>query len=148
LVGTSRFRRDPGVVRDHIWITFIERTDKLQELPAFFFELHPDRYRYGMGFYNATLKKMGCVRAAIDVDPDYFQSIIQKFTNNELQGDVYRKNKAEHLPEQIANWYNRKSFYIQKAHPIDDLLFSPELSASILDYWALSIPLYEFLRKA
>ena len=77
LVRTNRFRSDPVTLRGMLWITFQHRASPpFEGRPGFFFELRPDGYRMGMGFYHASPRTMDRIRQAIDRGPARFLRII------------------------------------------------------------------------
>lgn len=54
----TRFSRDKSPYKSTMWITFKRPNKEWKDAPAFFFEISPDSYRYGMGFYSAGKKTM------------------------------------------------------------------------------------------
>lgn len=50
----TRFSRDKSPYRSTMWITFKRSRKDWKDAPAYFFEISPDSYRYGMGFYSAS----------------------------------------------------------------------------------------------
>lgn len=49
----TRFSKDKSLYRDSMWLTFKRPITDWKEVPAYFFEITPQNYRYGMGFYIA-----------------------------------------------------------------------------------------------
>ena len=45
-----RFSRDKSPFKTRMWLTFKRPSRDWKTAPAYFFEISPDRYRYGMGF--------------------------------------------------------------------------------------------------
>jgi uncharacterized protein (DUF2461 family) len=148
LVPSMRFKRGPVYLKESIWVTFQDRTLSPEERPAFFFELYPNRYRVGMGFYQASVHKMDRIRERIDQHPDQFEKLTQLAPGFLLQGDMYKRDRAAHLPASLANWYNRKSFWVETERPIDEIVFSDRLDEWITESWFPLIELYQFIRKA
>lgn len=68
-----RFSRDKSPYRDRIWITFKRKIKDWQDAPAYFFEITPEFYRFGMGFYQASKETMNGFRAALLEKTDDFQ---------------------------------------------------------------------------
>jgi len=50
----TRFSKDKSLYRDCMWITFKRPSKEWKDAPAFFFELKPDGYRFGMGYYSPS----------------------------------------------------------------------------------------------
>jgi hypothetical protein len=146
-----RFARGGPVLRENVWICFHEPWLAPEGRPEFFFELFADRYRYGMGFYSAPHLKMEAVRRAIDRDPAGFCALVAGLPDRlQLMGERYKQSRAEHLPEPLRTWYDRKSLWVQEEHPIDGLLLGPgaQLARRVQESFAACLPLYRYLRDA
>ena len=71
----SRIYRDArrlhgrGPYKDHLWFTLRRPKEEWVSQPAFYFELAPEYYSMGMGWYDATPLTMAKLRARIDRDP-------------------------------------------------------------------------------
>ena len=145
----ARFQRGGPSLRGNIWITFHDRSLDPGERPGFFFELYPDRYRYGMGFYQASREKADRIRAAIDADPQRFARVVAALPESyELMGDLYKKSRAGHLPERLRSWYDRKTFWIQVQRPNDDLVLGPGLAEHLRREWGDCAELYQYIVQA
>ena len=72
----SRIYRDArrlhgrGPYKDHLWFTLRRPKEEWVSQPAFYFELAPEYYSMGMGWYDATPLTMAKLRARIDRDPN------------------------------------------------------------------------------
>jgi len=143
-----RFHPNQPPLRGCAWVVFQDRLIEPDHRPAFFFELFPTRYRYGMGFYAASTAKMDRFRQAVDRNPERFATIAtavpDRFT---LMGDRYRRSRAAHLPESVRTWYDRKSFWVQVERPIEPILFGEELSGLLESEWGQLADLYRFLAQ-
>jgi uncharacterized protein (DUF2461 family) len=141
-----RFSRGPAL-HESVWLCFQDRSLPPEERPAFFFEVYANRYRYGMGFYTASRQKMAAVRLAIDTDPTAFAALVAALpVGMQVLGERYKQSRAGHLPEALATWYDRKSFWVQTERPADSLLFSDSLAGHVAEALAGCVPLYRFLR--
>ena len=85
----TRFSRDKSLFRDTMWLV-IRRLgeDWKTTAPAFYSEISPSGYRYGMGFYEASRTVMDYIREAIDEKPQVFK----KATAFLFQSDLYELN--------------------------------------------------------
>ena len=65
----SRIYRDArrlygrGPYKDHLWLTLRRPKEEWVSLPAFYFEIAPEYYSFGMGCYDATPVTMAKLRA-------------------------------------------------------------------------------------
>lgn len=69
----TRFSHDKLPYKTSLWITFKRPQKDWKDAPAYFFELSPDSYRFGMRLYSATPKTMDKFRELIDNKPEEFQ---------------------------------------------------------------------------
>jgi uncharacterized protein (TIGR02453 family) len=145
-----RFSKDKSPYRSNLWITFKRVSLDWKMGPCFFFELFPDYYRYGMGFYDVSKDTMGNLRSFIEDKPSEFKKIIKTVESGDkflLQGDRYKRTINPAIPENFIEWYQKKNLYITCNRNIDDLLFSGELIGRIAEDFRELSDLYEFLWK-
>ncbi|MFH1176569.1 MAG: DUF2461 domain-containing protein [Acidobacteriota bacterium] len=144
----TRFSRDPSLYRDHVWLAFRRRREDWQDAPAYFFEISPTGWRYGMGYYQASRRTMDGLRRRIDRDPARFVATIafcREGGGIELVGERYRRPlPCDHGPE-VDAFYQCKSFYLVGNRGVDELLFSPDLATELEGAFHALAPLYRFL---
>lgn len=143
-----RFSRDKSPYRSNVWISYKRPQKEWMEAPAFFFELTPDSYRYGMGFYEAGKNTMDLFRKEIDERADEFAKIassVRKRGIFSVEGEAYKRKIENSLPESLQEWYQKKNLYLMRTCDIGDEIFSGEI-ASILTAGFRSLEeLYNFL---
>ncbi len=61
----TRFTKDKSPYKTTSWIIFKRPKKDWKNSPAYFIELSPDSYRFGMGFYSASPNTMRLFREAI-----------------------------------------------------------------------------------
>ncbi len=143
-----RFSRDKSPYRSNVWISYKRPQREWMEAPAFFFELMPDSYRYGMGFYSATKSTMDLFRGEIIRRVDEFQKIstaIRKKGIFSVEGDVYKRKIENSLPESLQEWYQKKNLYLMRTCNIGDEIFNGEISAILSGGFKSLEVLYNFL---
>lgn len=144
----TRFSKNKTLLKTSIWITFKRPTSDWKEAPAFYFEVMPDGYRFGMGFYGATPATMKVFRALIDEYPSEFKEAISFFSKQKtfsLVGEKYKKIFDESKPKAIQDWYQCKNFYLVCDRRADDILFSEKLVKDLMKNFKLLTKLYRFL---
>jgi uncharacterized protein (TIGR02453 family) len=142
----ARYARGEGKYRDRLWFS-LGRQSEHTGTPAFFFEITPEGYAYGMGYYYAPPRTMAAFRKHVDAHEREFISIISELNRRglfTLYGDKYKKKKGD-KPEPVADWYERKSIGLIAEHPIGRELFSAEIAGIIMDGFVSLLPLYRFL---
>ena len=144
----TRFSYDKSPYRNTAWITFKRPGRDWQDAPAFFFEIAPDSYRYGMGFFRAGKQTMDRFRDVVDKKPEAFLKAISFYAKQELfvlEGEKYKKILNPNISEEIQEWYQRKSFYMVCNRDIDCRLFSKDLVYDLLSCFGLLAPVYHYL---
>jgi len=98
--------------RTNLWFTIERPSEEWTSTPVFWFELAPENWSYGLGYYQARPDTMAKLQARIDRDPVAFEKLVAPLESQEefvLDGPEYaRKKEAPTL--MTAAWYNRKSF--------------------------------------
>ncbi len=142
----TRFSRDKSLYRDSMWFTFKRPALDWKEVPVYFFEITPEGYRYGMGFYSASKEYMDKFRERIKAKPERFLeavSFLNRSNSFVIEGEQYKKNRAGDLPDQLRDWFQYKSFCITSNHQIDRVLFNGELVGELMAEFGMMAPLYE-----
>ena len=147
----TRFSKDKSPYRDCVWLVFWDRRVPERERAGFFFEAKPRSHRWGMGFYAASRSRMDAVRAQIDTDPVGFMRLVGPLLAGgrfELVGDFYKRSLGPHLPREVREWYDRKSFHLETrgAHP-ETLAGDHLVTRLMADFEALA-PLYRFISRS
>lgn len=144
----TRFSRDKSPYRSNLWIAFKRPSKDWKVAPCFFFEIFPDWYRYGMGFYNAERETMDRLRAAIDGHSAEFKRAVEFYDGQKtfvLGGEQYKRTLKPDLPERLQQWYQRKTLYLVCTRDVDGRLFTRALADDLREGFALLAPLYHFL---
>ena len=143
----TRFSKDKSPYRSNVWITFKRPIQDWKECPSYYFEITPDFYRYGMGYYVAAKQTMLRFRQKLDERPEEFLQTIEFYKSGkfELEGDSYKRLLDGEKPTEIIDWYQKKTFYLACNRKLDKLLFSKELVDEIKTGFAELAPLYNYL---
>ena len=143
----TRFSKDKSPYRPNMWITFKRNKKEWKTLPAFFFELYHDWYRYGMGFYLANKEIMNKFRNKIENNINEFKKATT-FLNDKiflLEGEKYKRCINNNLPDEIQEWYQRKTFYLVCNRKINNNIFSNKIITELKNGFMILVPLYKFL---
>ncbi len=146
----TRFSKEKTPYKTTMWITFKRPGENWQNGPAYFFEIAPDGYRFGMGFYRAAKDTMDKFREIIDTKPKEFQKAISFYTRQKdyvVEGEQYKRALAPGKTAAVRLWYQRKSFYLVCNRKIDKTLFSSKLAGDLRKGFTLLAPLYFFSWK-
>lgn len=143
----TRFSKDKSLYRDVMWCTFMRDKKLYHGPPAFFFELSPDRFRYGCGYYQADPKEMQALRDLILEDHAAFRKAAEAYRRQNhfvLEGELYKRSKYPEEPPEKQDWLNRKNQFLTHNSTDFDLLYSAGLADVVGEKLRLLQPVYEF----
>lgn len=132
--------------RDHLWFSIEKPSEEWTGTPVFWFELSPESYSYGLGYYQAKPETMAKLRARIDSNPRKFEKLIEPLAKQKefvLEGPEYARKKEAPTPK-TAMWYNKKSFSLIHNQQHGTELFSPKLTDRLADGFEFLMPLYDY----
>jgi len=148
----SRIYRDARRVRGgepyrcNMWFTIERATEEWTATPVFWFELTPETWRYGLGYYQAKPMTMAKFRARIDKDTAGFKKLIAPLKKQDefiLEGDEYKRIKAAPSPE-TQDWYNKKSLVLVHQQDNGEELFSENLVDRLVSGYKFLMPYYDY----
>lgn len=146
----TRFSKEKHPYKTGHWITFKRLQNNWKEFPAYFFEISPQSYCYGMGFYFAGRQTMDRFRALIDARLEAFDKAITAYSAERfmLEGESFKRPLKKNLDERISNWYNRKTFHLIAQFPIQSNRLDASVVNELEEAFESLAPLYQFLVKA
>lgn len=132
--------------RCNLWFSIERPSEEWTSTPVFWFELSPENWSCGLGYYQAKPITMAKLRARIDRDPKKFEKLIAPLDRQEefiLDGAEYTRKKEAPTPKTAA-WYNKKSFSLIHNQSNGDELFSPELIERLVRGYQFLMPFYDY----
>ncbi|WP_415238853.1 DUF2461 domain-containing protein [Seleniivibrio woodruffii] len=155
----SRIRRDTRFSRNKLpyksvsWLVFKRPNKDWISLPAFFFELNPEGYMYGMGFYSAEPSTMKSFRNIIDSQRKRFDEAVDFYYTDKTQpftlvGDKYKRILDASKDERTMDWYQRKNLCLLAERPVEPVLFNSSLAGTLLEDFFRAAPLYRLFLEA
>ena len=138
-----------GPYKDHLWFCIRTGDQDWTGRPTFYFEIAPDYYSYGMGFWCPRPALMAAYRQGIDRHPEELSRLVRQFNKQDvfaLAGPEYARSKGETTPL-LRPWYNRKSINLQHDVPLDDRIFSPELAQDVINGFRSLMPFYRYFDR-
>lgn len=144
----ARRLRGRGPYKDRLWLS-VERPveDYWTAHPTFWFELGPETWTYGMGYYMARPVTMACLRARMDNDPTVMESLTRKLKKQEefrLEGEEYKRPKGEAPSPLLEPWYRKKSFSLIHEEKLSAVLFSKDLVDRLKTGYEFLLPYYDY----
>lgn len=143
----ARRLRGQGPYKDHLWMSIERPSEDWTGDPVFWFELGPENYTYGLGYYYARPVTMSKFRARLDRDPKPFEKLVRSFekqTRFTLDNQTYKRPKGD-PGALLYDWYNSKGFSLTCTRKHDELLFSPALAQELIDGYTELMPFYQYL---
>ncbi len=135
----SRIYRDArrlhgkGPYKDHLWFSIRSDSEEWIYLPTFWFELEPEKWSYGVGYYSAKAETMAKHRARIDKSPKQAEALVRALNGQSefvLKGESYARPKGD-PGKLLYDWYNMKDFCLIHEEGVSAALFSPDFAARI-----------------
>ena len=142
----ARRVRDGNPYRCNLWFSIERPSEEWTSTPVFWFELTPDDWSYGLGYYQAKPATMAKLRARIDSNPEKFEKFIAPLEKQDefvFEGDEYARKKEAPTPKTAA-WYNKKSFSLIHRQEHGDELFSRELTDRLVSGYKFLTPFYDY----
>ena len=138
-----------GPYKDHLWLTIRPENDVWSRQPVFWFEITPEGWSYGVGFWNATAQVMAAMRKDIDGDPKRLEKLVRRLKRDgrfQVQGRDYARPKGDPSPL-LAPWYNKREISVGCYRPFDGLVCSPGLVEELVDGFTFLEPVYQYFRS-
>ena len=151
----SRIYRDArrlhgrGPYKDHLWFCIRTGDEDWTGRPTFYFEIAPDYYSYGMGFWSPKASLMEAYRKGIDEKPEELARLVRRFNRQEhfvLVGPEYARSRGE-VSALLRPWYQKKSVNLQHELPPDERIFSPELARDMIEGFEALMPFYKYFDR-
>lgn len=135
-----------GPYKESLWFSIEQPSEEWTAHPTFWFELMPEGWTCGMGYYMPKPLTMAKLRARIDRDPKPLERLARRLERSEfrLEGAEYKRTKGD-PGGLLAPWYNRKSIAISRDENCGGLLFQPELAEQVIQGFRFLKPYYEYL---
>lgn len=145
----TRFSKDKSPYKTSQWVTFKRPRREWQNFPAYFFELSPESYRFGMGFYGADRATMDRFRTDLDENPAPFLAAISFYNLDQfsLEGEGYKRPLKSDIQASLQGWYNRKSFYLVCQHSMQPQGIAASFVDELASDFETLAPLYNYLVK-
>ncbi|MCL1787836.1 MAG: DUF2461 domain-containing protein [Defluviitaleaceae bacterium] len=148
----SRIYKDARRIRDgepyrcNLWFSIERPSEEWTTTPVFWFELAPENWRYGLGYYQAKPLTMMKFRARIDRDPAKFEKLIVPLAKQGefvLDGDEYKRVKVGPTAKTEA-WYNKKSILLDHEQQNGKELYSADLADRLVAGYKFLMPFYDY----
>jgi uncharacterized protein (TIGR02453 family) len=149
----ARRVRDGEPYRPNLWFSIEKKVENWTCTPVFWFELTPDNWSYGMGYWQAKSQTMTNFRAGVDENPKKFEKLVTALNKQDefvLDGDEYKRKKESpvKLSENAAVWYNKKEFSLSHSQVNDSELFAVDLADRLVAGYEFLMPFYDYFVRS
>lgn len=149
----SRIYRDArrlfgrGPYKDHLWMSITRPHQQDSAAPVFWFELEPEGWSCGMGFWQAPPLTMAKFRSRMERDPKPMEQLARRFSKQErflLEGPEYKRPKP--APSKLLEpWYCKRSFSLGHSEPHGPLLWCHDLADQLVEDFKFLLPYYQYM---
>lgn len=136
-----------GPYKDHLWLCVEQPSEQWTARPTFWFELTPDGWSYGLGYYMAKPLTMAKLRARMDRDPKPMERLtrdLERQTEFSLEAENYKRPRSAPSRPVLAPWYQAKSFAITHQDKLTDELFCRDIVEHLKQGFSFLLPYYDY----
>ena len=150
----SRIYRDArrlygrGPYKDHLWLSVEQPGDLWTSRPTFWFELEPEGWSYGLGYWQPKPVVMQKLRCRMDRDPAPMEALVRKLNRQSeftVWAEQYKKPRGTAPSKLLEPWYQYKGFSIGHEDKLTEELFSRAIVERILKGYEFLLPYYDYV---
>lgn len=156
MLKVSRIYRDArrlhgrGPYKDHLWLCIRTGDEDWTGKPTFWFELAPEYYSYGLGFWAPKAALMETYRRNIEQHPEELGALAEQFNRQSqfvLDGPEYARSKGT-VSDLLQPWYQKKGLTLRhETSPLDERIFDPALAQEITEGFKFLMPFYRYFNR-
>lgn len=136
-----------GPYKECLWFSVEQPAESWMDKPSFWFELGPETWSYGLGYWVSRPVTMAKLRARIDRDPATMEALMRKL-NEQLEFSLhtvdYKKLRSPAPSKLLEPWYRAKYFSISHTEQLTEELFSRAIVERLKKGYAFLLPFYDY----
>jgi len=136
-----------GPYKESLWFSVEEPSEQWTAKPTFWFELMPEGWTYGMGYYCPKALTMAKLRSRIDRDPKTMERLTRALagqTEFTLDTEDYKRPKGPAPSPLLEPWYRAKNFSLCHQEKLTEELFSRAIVDRLKEGYAFLLPFYDY----
>ena len=136
-----------GPYKESLWFSVEQPSEQWTAHPTFWFELMPEGWSYGMGYYMPKALTMAKLRARIDRAPKPMEALTRKLagqTEFTLETEDYKRPRSAAPSPALKPWYRMKSFSICHNDQLTDELFCRDIVDRLKRGYEFLLPYYDY----
>lgn len=142
----TRYTKDKSLYRDHMWITIGRMKGEFASRPCYYFEVAPEYWAYGCGYYQASPSEMQLAREMMLAEDKNFlaayNAVKPPFT---LYGECYKRPRYPDAPAKYQDWLSRKNLGVIFESTDHSSVLDGSFVEGMLAHMKQLAPLYDFL---
>jgi len=153
LCKVSRIYRDArrlfgrGPYKDHLWFSIGRPAGVWDDRPDFWFEIDPEGYSYGLGYWMPKPATMAKLRMRIDRDPAAMEKLMRRLGRQSvlsLETQTYKRPRSTPPSPLVAPWYSAKGFSIGFEGALSEELYSRQIVERLREGYDYLLPFYDY----
>lgn len=136
-----------GPYKESLWFSVEQPAEQWTAKPTFWFELMPEGWTYGLGYYMPKPLTMAKLRARIDRDPGAMEKLTRQLSRQQefaLESQDYKKPRGQAPSAILEPWYRVKSFSICHEDKLTDELFCRDIVERLKAGYEWLLPWYDY----
>ena len=146
-----RFSKDKSPYKDRKWVVFNYGEGRWQEKNCFYFEISPEGWTSGMGFYEAGSEYMARYRKKLAADYAAVERLDKKLAAQDFfkpDGNFYKKNfTPEGTPENLRKWFQMKNIAFTSDYRIEEGLFDRSILDTVERGFEFLKPFFKYFKN-
>lgn len=145
----TRFSKDKTLYREHAWVGFRRPKSTWENFPGMWFEVSPDGYAYGIGYYCTSPALMQAYRDEMAEHPQTFRKAVKSAEKAGFycEGDSYKKDKPGEIPADLRKYYQLKNMTLWQQKKDITVLETDAIIDELRAGFCALQPMYRFLQS-
>lgn len=143
----ARYVHGGGPYRDNLWFSVQQQTEDYPGTVCFWFEIAPEGWNYGLGYYILRPLAAAKLRARMDRDPKPMAALAGALSGQSefvLEGPSYARPRQAAEPL-LQPWYDKRNIALLHREELTEELFSRAVVGRIEKGYDSLLPLYRYL---
>ena len=145
-----RFSKDKSPYRAHRWVVLKYRDGRWQENPCLYFQIGPESYSFGFGFYETNKNYLERYRKKMMADLETikgFEKMISEQDAFVSDVELYKKNFApEGIDENIKKWFQFKGISFSTTSKLTPEVFNNEIVDIVEEGYKFILPMFMYFK--
>ncbi len=136
-----------GPYKESLWFSVEQPSEQWTAHPTLWFELMPEGWTCGMGYYMPRPVTMAKLRARILRDPAPMAALTARLNSQSLyhlDTEDYKRPRGQAPSPELEPWFRARSLAVCRTEPLTESLFSREIVAELMEGFTFLLPFYDY----